>query len=234
VSVGWEHQAQNWITIARSQDDSYWGYRDAFFELVPEPGERTLEIGCGEGRVIRDLAELGHVTVGVEASPTLVEAARDADPAGEYVLSDAATLPLADESFDLAIAYNSLMDIDEMPAAVREVWRVLRPGSRFCICVTHPINDAGTFEHDRPDSAFHMDVYRGRRRYDETFTRYGVTMRFVGWCYPLEDYTRALQDAGFLIEVFREPAVDRSPVSPRGKRRLRIPNFLFIRAVKPA
>lgn len=234
MSVGWEDQAKNWITLARAGRDSYWFFRDAFFELVPEPGERTVEIGCGEGRVMRDLAERGHRAVGVDASPTLLEAAREADPSGEYVLSDAASLPFGDESFDLAVAYNSLMDIDEMPSAVREAWRVLRPGSRFCICVTHPINDAGRFEHEEPGAAFHLDVYRGRRRYDETFTRYGVTMRAVGWCYPLEDYTRALEDAGFLIEAFREPAVDRSDIAPRGERRLRIPNFLFIRAVKPA
>lgn len=234
MSVGWEDEAANWIAIARSEDDSYWFYRDAFFELVPEPGERTLEIGCGEGRVMRDLAERGHRAVGVEVSPTLLEAAREADPRGAYVLSDAASLPFEDESFDLAVAYNSLMDIDEMPTAVREARRVLRPGSRFCICVTHPINDAGRFASDGPGAPFYMNVYRGRRRYDETFTRYGVTMRFVGWCYPLEDYARALEDAGFLIEAIREPAVDRSSVSGSGERRMRIPNFLLIRAVKPA
>jgi ubiquinone/menaquinone biosynthesis C-methylase UbiE len=234
VSVGWEAEAANWVAVARSPEDSYWFYRDAFFELVPYPGERTIELGCGEGRVMRDLAERGHRAVGVEASPALVEAAGEADPGGEYVVSDAASLPFDDESFDLAVAYNSLMDIDEMPEAVHEAWRVLRPSSRFCICVTHPINDAGRFEHDETGAAFFMDLYRGRRRFDETLTVFGVTMRFVGWCYPLEDYARALEDAGFLIEAFREPAIDRSSVAPHGERRLRIPNFVFIRAVKPA
>ncbi|HEY7707380.1 MAG TPA: class I SAM-dependent methyltransferase [Gaiellaceae bacterium] len=233
MSTGWEPEAANWIAIARNELDSYWFYRDAFFDLVPSPGDRTLEIGCGEGRVMRDLAERGHRAVGIDASPTLLDAAREVDPAGTYVLSDAAELPFEDESFDLAIAYNSLMDVDDLPGSVREAWRVLRPGSRLCICVTHPINDAGRFEHDGPGAAFHMDVYRGRRRFDETFTQHGVTMRFVGWCYPLEDYARALEEAGFLIEAFREPAVDRAAIAPRGERRLRIPNFLFIRAVKP-
>jgi ubiquinone/menaquinone biosynthesis C-methylase UbiE len=233
MSEGWEFQAENWIPIARSEHDSYWFYRDAFFELVPPPGRRTIEIGCGEGRVTRDLAGRRHRAIGLDASPTLVDAAREADPEGEYVVSGAEALPFEDGSFDLAVAYNSLMDVDDMPVAVREAWRVLRPGSRFCVCVTHPINDAGRFEHDEPGARFLMDVYRGRRRYDETLTRYGVTMRFVGWCYPLEDYTRALERAGFLIEAFREPAVDRSALAPRGERRLRIPNFLMIRALKP-
>ena len=117
---------------------------------------------------------------------------------------------------------------------MREAWRVLKPGSRFCICVTHPVNDAGRFEHDGPGAVFHIDVYRGRRPFDESFERDGVIMHFTGWCYPLEGYTRPLEDAGFLIEAIREPGVDESDVSPHGERRLRIPNFLLLRAVKQA
>lgn len=230
----WEHEAENWIAFARLESDAYWHYRDHFFELVPEPGERTIEIGCGEGRVARDLKERGHSVVGIDSAPTLLAAAQALDPAGDYVLTDAADLPFEDESFDLAVAYNSLMDIDDMGSAVHEAWRVLKPGSRFCICVTHPINDAGEFEHGDPGAVFHIDVYRGRRPFDESFERDGVTVRFVGWCYPLEGYTQPLEDAGFLIEAIREPAVDRSDLAPHGEKRLRIPNFLLLRAVKPA
>jgi ubiquinone/menaquinone biosynthesis C-methylase UbiE len=230
----WEEQAQNWIALARSPDESYWAHRELFFELVPHPGACTLEIGCGEGRVARDLRDRGHTVVGIDASPTLLAAAAEADPDGDYRVSDAAALPFENESFDLVVAYNSLMDIDDMEGAVHEASRVLRSGGRFCICVTHPVNDAGRFEHDEPGAAFLISLYRGRRRYDEWFERAGLKMRFVNWCYPLDAYTGALEAAGFLIEAFREPAVDRSAVTPRGERRLRIPNFLLIRAVKPA
>ena len=229
-----EEQAEAWIALARHEDDAYWFFRDAFFELVPEPGERTIEIGCGEGRVVRDLDARGHRVVGIDSSSRLLEAARAEHPEGEYVLADATSLPFEDEAFDLAVSYNSLMDIDDMQAAVREAARVLRPGSRFCICVTHPVNDAGRFEREESGASFQIDVYRGRRRFDETVTRDGLTVRFLSWCYPLEGYTLALEEAGFLIEAFREPALDRSAVSARGDRRLRIPNFLFIRALKPA
>ena len=229
-----EEQAEAWIALARREDDAYWFFRDAFFELVPKPGGRTIEIGCGEGRVVRDLTARGHRVVGIDSSPRLLEAARAEHPEGEYILADATSLPFEDESFDLAVSYNSLMDIDDMPTAVREAARVLRPGSRFCICVTHPVNDAGRFEREDSGASFRIDVYRGRRRFDETVTRDGLTVRFLSWCYPLEGYTRALEAAGFLIEAFREPALDRSAVSARGDRRLRIPNFLLIRALKPS
>jgi ubiquinone/menaquinone biosynthesis C-methylase UbiE len=234
--MSWQEQAENWILWARSEDDSYWHYRDAFFELVPAPGERTLEVGCGEGRVVRDLRSRGHDVVGVDAVAALVEAARELDSGGEYVVADAADLPFEDESFDLAVAYNSLMDMDDMSAAVRELARVLRPGSPLCACVTHPVNDAGRFEPDDVGGPFLIDAYRGRRRYDETFERFGRVIRFVGWCYPLEGYTRALEEAGFLIESIREPPIPHARVEtwPRAERRLRIPNFLMLRALKPA
>lgn len=234
--MSWREQAENWILWARSEDDSYWHYRDAFFELLTAPGERTLEVGCGEGRVARDLRDRGHRVVGIDAVPTLIEAAQEFDPDGEYVVADAADLPFADESFDLVVAYNSLMDMDDMEGAVRELSRVLRSGSRFCACVTHPINDAGRFEPDDAGGAFFIDTYRGRRRYDETFERFGRMMRFVGWCYPLEGFTRPLEKAEFLIEALREPPIPAARLKewPRAERRLRIPNFLFIRALKPA
>ena len=46
----------------------------------PGPGHATLEIGCGEGRVARDMACRGHSVTAVDASPTLLEAAAASDP----------------------------------------------------------------------------------------------------------------------------------------------------------
>jgi ubiquinone/menaquinone biosynthesis C-methylase UbiE len=69
-----------------------------------------LEVGAGEGRVSRDLAARGYGVTGLEASPTLVEAARAEHPDGDYVLGLAEELPFEDESFELVVAYNALMD----------------------------------------------------------------------------------------------------------------------------
>src|SRR5262249_19026437 len=73
----WDDQAHNWIRWARQPGlDSYWRYRPELFEFVPPPGTATLDTGCGEGRLARDLAERGHRVTGIDASPTLVGAAR--------------------------------------------------------------------------------------------------------------------------------------------------------------
>lgn len=232
----WEREAENWIRWTRTPGhDGYWYYRDCFFELVPPPGRATLELGCGEGRVSRDLAARGHRVTGVDASPTLLAAAREAHSEGEYLLADAADVPLPDASFDLAVAYNSLMDIEDMPRSVREAARLLLPGGRFCVCVTHPLVDAGRW--DEEDRLVIERSYFGRRRYEGTFERDGLTITFHGWVYPLEGYFCALEEAGFLVEALREPPIPGALVERRGPRSARwkrLPNFLYLRAVKPA
>ncbi|MGH2932542.1 MAG: class I SAM-dependent methyltransferase, partial [Gaiellaceae bacterium] len=81
----WERNAADWVRWARKPGhDSYWRFhRERFLELVPPPGRLTLDLGCGEGRVARDLQELGHRTVGLDASDTMIGAARVADRSGE-------------------------------------------------------------------------------------------------------------------------------------------------------
>lgn len=233
----WESEASNWAAWARTPDfDAYWKYSPHFFDLVPAPGNRTLEVGCGEGRVTRDLATRGHRVVAADATETLIRLAKDADPNSSYLRCDAACLPFRDESFDLAVFYNSLMDIDDMESAVHEAARVLCPGGTMCACVTHPIADAGRFESRDGDAPFIIeDTYLGDRRWLAIeIERDGLRMQFAGWAYSLEGYFGALERAGFVIEAVREPRVDVPTVAgnPNENRWRRIPNFLMWRAVK--
>ncbi len=233
----WEDEAEDWVRWARTPGfDAYWYYSPAFFDqIVPPPGRRTLEVGCGEGRVMRDLTARGHAAVGIDSSPSLLGHARAADPAGDYREADAAALPFADAEFDLVVAYNSLMDVDDMPGAVRESARVLAPGGRLAVCVTHPVSEAGRFSDSTPDAEFVIrDSYFGRRRFDETFERDGLRLTFHGWCYPLEAYTRAFEDAGLLIERLRETRAPDELVArdSSAARWRRVPMFLWMLARK--
>jgi trans-aconitate methyltransferase len=62
-------------------------------ELLPSPGRRTIDIGCGEGRLTRHLKELGHRIVAVDASPSMVAAARELDPSVDVRIADASIIP---------------------------------------------------------------------------------------------------------------------------------------------
>lgn len=233
----WERQASNWAAWARTPDfDAYWTYAPAFFELVPTPRRRTLEVGCGEGRVTRDLVRRGHRMVAVDSTPDLLTLARDADSESSYLRCDAAALPFADASFDLVVFYNSLMDVDDMEGSVHEAARVLARGGQLCVCVTHPTADAGRFVSREPGAAFVIeDTYLGPRRWFEAQAeREGLEMHFTGWAYPLEAYFKAMENAGLAVEALREPGVDDSTIvkDPSEERWRRIPNFLMWRSVK--
>ncbi|TMD13306.1 MAG: class I SAM-dependent methyltransferase [Chloroflexi bacterium] len=227
----WERQASNWAAWARTPDfDEYWKYSPAFFELVPPPRGRTLEVGCGEGRVTRDLARLGHRVVAVDPVAALIRLARETDADNDYLRCDSAALPFADGAFNLAVFYNSLMDVDDMEASLQEAARVLRPSGTLCACVTHPIADAGRFESRDADATFLIEGnYLGPRRWLELplVHRDGLSMDFSGWAYPLEAYFRALEDAGFVVQCLREP-----PAADEDQRWRRLPLFLMWRAVK--
>ena len=232
----WEWQADDWARWARTPGhDAYWLFRDLFFDaIVPAPGRLTLEVGCGEGRVARDLAQRGHTVVALDASPTLTAMAA-AHPGGRYVVGDAAALPFGDGCFDTVVAYNSLMDVADMPTSVQEASRVLEPGGCLCICVTHPIADAGKFQSKEPDAPFVIPgAYLGRHRFTDIFERDGLQVTFAGWRYSLEEYARALEDADLLIDRLREPPAPARAltVRPGDERWQRLPNFLHLRAIK--
>ncbi|HET7171050.1 MAG TPA: class I SAM-dependent methyltransferase [Gaiellales bacterium] len=236
LAAEWRAHAGEFIAWARAPGhDSYWRFhRDLFFELLPPPGRRTLDLGCGEGRVARDLIAAGHSVAGVDAAPAMVEAARNADPGFDVHLADAAALPFDDGAFDLVVAFMSLQDVDDMEGAVRESARVLEPGGRLCLAIVHPINSAGRFDGGAGDSPFVIDAsYLERSYHADEIARDGLGITFVSEHRPLESYTEALTDAGLLIERLREPPMPEEAVaSARNRRWARLPLFLHVRAVK--
>lgn len=179
----WEEQARDWVAWTRRPDhDSYWRYRDDFFGLVPEPGKATLDLGCGEGRVSRDLAERGHDVTGVDVSPTLIAAAEEADPGSRYLAADASRLPFGDGDFDLVVAYNMLMDVSDLSGTVREAARVLAPGGRMVISITHPVTNTGRFLDDRPGAPFVLDgAYFGSKQVRHVEERDGLRVLSPAW-----------------------------------------------------
>ena len=237
LSVGWEAEARQWVQWARTPGhDSYWRFhRDQFLRLLPPPGRQTLDIGCGEGRLARDLKELGHRIVGIDSSPSLVAAAREFDPSMDVRLADAAALPLDDACADLAVAFMSLQDIDGMPAAIQEAARVLEPGGRFCLAIVHPINSAGSFEETTAEGHFVIKGdYLHAFHYADAVERDGLTMTFNSQHRPLEAYFIALEKAGFLVEALREPGLpEHAIVTGTGRRWQRVPFFLHLRALRP-
>ena len=233
----WEQNARAWIAWATAPGhDSYWRFhRDLFLELVPPPGRRTLDLGCGEGRLSRDLKRLGHSVVGVDASPAMLAAAQEADAEIETRLADAASLPFADGEFDCVVAFMSLQDVEDLTGTAKEIARVLLRGGRACIAVVHPLSSSGTFENDQADSPFVISgSYLASSYYVDDVARDGLEVSFVSAHRPLEAYTEALTEAGLLLERVREIGIpDNAVVDAHDRRWQRVPLFLHVRALKP-
>jgi ubiquinone/menaquinone biosynthesis C-methylase UbiE len=95
---------------------------------------KILEIGCGEGRVLGELAALGarpSLLSGIDLLPERIETARRAFPQSDLRVADARSLPFADGSFDLAAAFTVFSSVPDLEVArdiAREMGRVLKPG----------------------------------------------------------------------------------------------------------
>jgi SAM-dependent methyltransferase len=224
----WDAQAENWIAWARAPEHDHFFWRlglPALLELLPAPGRRTLDLACGEGRVSRVLAERGHDVVGVEGSPALAAAAREASPEIEVLEGDAAAIPLADGAADLVVCSMALLNFDDMDAAVREAARVLEPGGRLCFSTVHPWNSLKS-----------GSDYFAEHTYAEERTRGGLTMTFTDRHRPLGALSRAFEGAGLLVEALREPVPDAAHIAahPTVEQWTRRPAFLLGAAVKPS
>ncbi len=111
--------------------------------LAVKPGERVLDIGVGPGLLTYDLARLAGETgrvLGLDASADMLAMAqaRLADlPQAEFAEGDAATLDAAEDGgFDAAVCTQVYEYVADMPLALSNLHRVLRPGGRALILDT--------------------------------------------------------------------------------------------------
>jgi SAM-dependent methyltransferase len=122
--------------------------------LALKPGERLLDVGCGAGDAAIALApdvSPGGSVLGIDASDAMLDVARGrAAAAGvdaAFRRGDAMALEEADHSYDAARAERALQWIADVPGAVREMVRIVRPGGRVSLIDT----DWRTFIVDLPD-----------------------------------------------------------------------------------
>lgn len=178
LRTAWQERADSWVRWARSPDldDDFWQFHlPRFLSLLPPPGQLTVDVGCGEGRLGRRLAAAGHRVIGCDAAFPLVKAATEAHQAGTAVVADAARLPIRDQAADLVTAFMCLHDFDDMAAAVTEAGRILEPDGHLAIALLHPVFTARL-----------TGAYADEQPYTLTVDRAGQTMIYQGIREPLK------------------------------------------------
>ena len=100
---------------------------------------RVIDIGCGTGRYAVLLASATEARIfATDLSQAMVEKGRKKDNAQDvsWALSDACRMPFAPESFDVALLFLVLHVVKDSKKALREAYRILRPGGH-CMILTH-------------------------------------------------------------------------------------------------
>jgi trans-aconitate methyltransferase len=176
---------QTWDADAYARDGAFvHGLAGGVLEwLAPGPGERILDLGCGDGQLTARLAATGADVVGVDASETMVAAARARGVAAD--VASAESLPYPDASFDAVFSNAVLHWVRNHDAMMDQVRRVLKPGSRFVAEMGGHGNVA----------AIHVALRAVLERHGFGGAEDGVNY------YPTPDaYRRRLESHGFIIE----------------------------------
>ena len=114
-------------------------WRRATVHAVVEPGDRVLDAACGTGDLAIIAAKAGANVTGLDFSEAMLARARRKAPDVEWTRGDLLALPFDDESFDAATVGFGVRNVADLPGAIEELRRVLRPGGRLGILeITRP------------------------------------------------------------------------------------------------
>jgi SAM-dependent methyltransferase len=225
----WEAHADAWVRWTRTPGHDHHFHRynwPSFLELIPDAGQATLDLGCGEGRAGVVLRAAGHRLTGVDSAASLAELASQTGTYEEVVVADAASLPFADDTFDLVLAFMSLQDMDDAAGALRQAARVLIPKGRVVAAFVHPFASA----HLGRDATFRRSYFDVQRTLDEV-ERDGIAFAFHQIHRPLHAWLALFLDAGFVLEDIREPRPSEADViaDPTLAKTRVTPAFLHLR-----
>ena len=96
-------------------------------------GKKALDLGCGTGRLVKDLINSGAKVVGIDISDEMIKIMKNKFPKVESLLADSENLPFEDNSFDFVIASFFIVHLKNLTKTFDEIYRVLKDGGKFVL-----------------------------------------------------------------------------------------------------
>ena len=245
-STTWDHVADWYDEHLEGKEGTY--QRDLILPnmlrlVEPKRGHTILDLACGQGFFSRAFAARGATVIGADVSSALI--ARAKEHTGEQVtfhVAPAHALPfIADHAIDIVTIVLAIQNIENMRAVFDECARVLAPGGRLFLVLTHPafrVPQRSSWEFDDKKRVQY-------RRVDGYMREAKVSIQMhpgdkpsettVSFHRPLQVYSKTLGNAGFAITRLEEWVSERkSNPGPRAgaenHARNEFPLFLMIEA----
>ncbi len=152
-----EDESSPWYALVREQMGSVVGLR-------------ILEVACGRGGFVKELSRNGARVTGCDFSLAALRVGREKLQAlgngtlAALIQGDAQALPFADESFDLVVSCETIEHVPDVRKALREMWRVARPGAKLFLTTPNYANLMGLYD-------LYSRVRHPGRRDDQPFDR---------------------------------------------------------------
>ncbi|MEM6927132.1 MAG: class I SAM-dependent methyltransferase [Myxococcota bacterium] len=166
--------------------------RDAIARCEPQ---RVLDLGCGEGWLVRHLSATGIDALGVDATPELVALARELGEPSRYAVTSYAALaddPKMHGTFDLVVANFSLLGDRSTRRVLHAVPRLLQQGGHLLVQTVHPFTVVGA-----GPSGWQPGSWEGCGE--------GFSDGAPWYCRTLTDWVMLLTDASLALQTVEEP-----------------------------
>lgn len=192
VEDSYDAIAERYVELFADELDRKPFDRDLLDGLAARLTGTVADIGCGPGQIGRYLADRGIEMVGIDLSARMLDVARRANPGIRFEQADMRSLPFGDGELGGAVAFYSLIHLDDIAPALDELHRVIR--DRCVLCVALHAGEGGG----------HLDEW------------HGIAVDLDGWLWSLDALVAEVERAGFTIES----AIERAPYETEGNPRL--------------